>query len=864
MDLHRWERIQALFEEAVALAEPQRASFLKTACIADGQMLVDVESLLKQDAGAGSVLDQGIAQVGGFSTLLPPGQEFGPYRVRELLGEGGMAVVYLAERADLGSLAAIKVLRDAWMSPARRQRFDFEQRTLAQLSHPAIARLYDADTMADGTPWFAMEYVEGLALTDYCLRHGSSIEERLKLLRSVSQAVRYAHSHAVIHRDLKPSNILVQGDGSVKLLDFGIAKQMDNGGDNLPNPTLTGLHMMTPAYAAPEQIRGEHIGTYTDVYALGAILYELLTGRLPFDLVSRSATESERMILQQEAEKPSVLAKAAFPKALWADLDVLSLSAMQKDPERRYASVDALIRDIDHYLASEPLEARGDTLRYRVGKFVQRNRRSVIAATLALACLSGLMIFYTARLRTARNAALAEAARTQRVLRFTLNLFNGGDLEAGPATDLRVTTLIDRGAREAGNLNSDPAVQAEMYETLGEVYQKLGMLDRADSLLSRALAQRRSVFGDKNPREVAASLTSLGLLRSDQAKFDEAEHLARQALRIDRSHLSPTDPAIATTTQALGKVLEDRGSYREAIQVFQEAVRLRSSAGTDKADLAASQIELANTYFYNNQYDEADALYRALLPTYRQLFGERHPMVAEDLINLGAIQQQRGRFKEAEAFQRQALEIMQGFYGKDHYKTAASLTLVARALEYQNRYDEAVDMLERALAIQEKVFGKVHPNVASALNELGNIAVKCGRNDEAEADFKRIVEIYRACYQGKHYRIGIALANLGGVYMARNDNLRAEQLFRQALAMYAETLPAGNLDEGITRIKLGRALLRQNRFAAAHEQSLGGYEIVSRRQSSTVTYLVNARQDLAEEASKMKGLPVSLATSAKN
>jgi serine/threonine-protein kinase len=392
-------------------------------------------------------------------------------------------------------------------------------------------------------------------------------------------------------------------------------------------------------------------------------------------------------------------------------------------------------------------------------------------------------------------------------------------------------------------------------------HRLLGILDRADSLLSKALAQRRSLFGANNQKEVAASLTSLGLLRSDQAKFDDAERLVRQALKTDRANLPPADPAIAIATQALGKVLEDRGSYKEAIEVFKEAVRLRSSAGADKADLAASQIELANTYFYNNQYDEAESLYRALLPTYRRLFGERHPMVAEDLINLGAIQQQRGRFKEAEAFHRQALEIMLAFYGKDHYKTADSLTLVARALEYQNRYDEAVGMLQRALAIQEKVFGSVHPNVASALNELGNIAVRRGQYDEAEAGFKRILEIYRACYQGKHYRIGIALANLGGVYLARKDNVRAEQLFRQALAMYAQTLPAGNLDEGITRIKLGRALLRQNRFADAHVQSLAGYQIVSIRQSSTVTYLVNARQDLAEEAGKMNGLPVTVAVS---
>jgi serine/threonine protein kinase/Flp pilus assembly protein TadD len=848
MDPQRWQQIQTLFAKAVDFPAHEQSSFLEAATAGDSQLFAEVQSLLKQDARV-TPLDQGLSHAAGDlvnSTFEKPGQQFGPYQVRALLGEGGMAVVYLAQRDDLQSLAAIKVLRDAWMSPARRERFDLEQRTLAQLTHPAIARLYDADTLADGTPWFAMEYVKGVPLSDYCTQHASSVEDRLKLLKAVCQAVRYAHSRAVIHRDLKPSNILVQSDGSVKLLDFGIAKQIGQDNEAL-NPTLTGLRMMTPAYAAPEQIRGEQPGTYTDVYALGVILYELLTGRLPFDLSNRSPTEADSLILNQEPPKPSLYAKAARPKAPWADLDVLCLTALHKDPERRYASVDAFTRDIDHYLASEPLDARPDTLRYLIAKFVKRNQRSVLAAALVLTAISALVVFYTVRLRIARNEALAEAARTQRVLRFTLNLFNGGDLQTGPASDLRVTTLIDRGTQEAANLNSDPAVQAEMYETLGVVYQKLGVLDRADSLLNKALIQRQSLSGP-NSKDVAASLVNLGLLRSDQAKFDDAERLVRQGLQTTRANFPPTHPAVSAATQALGTVLEARGSYQEAIKTFKEAVRLRSLPGNDKADLAASQLELANTYFYSSQYDQAESLYKPLLATYRQLFGERHPMVAEDLINLGAIQQQRARYKEAEAFHRQALDIMQAFYGPNHYKTAQSLTLVARALEYQDRYPEAIDLLQRAIAIQEKVFGPVHPNVASALNELGNIAVKRGRYDEAETYFKRIVEIYRTCYQGKHYRLGIALANLGGVYMGRKDNLRAEQFFRQALAMYSQTLPPGSLDEGITRIKLGRALLRQDRFADAHAETYAGYQIVSRKQAPTVTYLQNARQDLADEA----------------
>ena len=292
MDGARWDRIQALFHEAAELPEARRRTFVEDACQGDDGLMADVLAMLDEDSRGASILDgdvadlaQGIIGNGAASPIAPT--EFGPYRIGRLLGEGGMGVVYLAARDDLGSQVAIKILRDAWLSPARRERFLSEQRTLVQLNHPSIARLYDADTLADGTPWFAMEYVDGLPLTEYCWRQ-SSVQERLQLFRSVCEAVQYAHQLAIIHRDLKPSNILVKPDGTVKLLDFGIAKQLD-GMDRPSDQTLTGLRLMTPAYAAPEQVRDGPIGVYTDVYSLGVILYEMLAGRLPVETPDRPA-----------------------------------------------------------------------------------------------------------------------------------------------------------------------------------------------------------------------------------------------------------------------------------------------------------------------------------------------------------------------------------------------------------------------------------------------------------------------------------------------------------------------------------------------------------------------------------------------
>ncbi len=852
MDAARWERVQTIFHDVADLPQPAQRALLETECREDPALMVEVLGLLEEDARGDSLLDRDAADVAGqvLDAAIPPAflnQDFGPYRIRNVLGQGGMGVVYLAEREDLGSVAAIKILRDAFLSPERRERFASEQRTLAQLNHPAIARLYDASTLPDGTPWFVMEYVEGVPLTTFCEEHASSITERLRLFRAVCEAVEHAHRHLIVHRDLKPSNILVTPDGSVKLLDFGIAKQLDS----LAGPvdqTKTGLRMMTPAYAAPEQILGEPIGMHTDIYTLGVVLYELLTGGLPFDLSNRTPGEAETVIVEQGPKRPSAAAQEkSISKRAWADLDVLCLTAMRKEPERRYRTVEALIRDIDHYLGGEPLDARPDTFGYRLSKYVRRNWRPVSAAGAAIIVVIGLVVFYTVRLTTARNAAVAEAGRTQRIQHFMLNLFQGGDEAVGPPDSLHVVTLVDRGVQDARSLDGQPAVQAELYETLGGIYQQLGKLDRADSLLRRALDQRRALFGSDNA-EVGKSLVALGRLRLAQAEYKEAERLIRDGLEVSKRHLRPDHPAIASATVALGQVLEESGQYDAGIKVLEQAVGLRSAAargGPPSADLAASMRELANTHYYAGHLAVADSLDRLVLAITRRLNGERHPLVAEDLINLGAVQQEWGHYKEAEQYYRLALDITQAFYGPNHYKTAAALTILGRALRFEPQgNDEAARLFERALVIRERVFGKVHPQVASTLNELAGVALARNRFAEAEALARRVLAIYRTVHGGKHAFTGVGVSNLASVYVAQQQYARAEPLYREAIEIFTESQGAEHLNTGIARIKLGRTLLRQRRYAEAVRETLAGYQILTKQTDPGVSWLVNAREDL--------------------
>jgi eukaryotic-like serine/threonine-protein kinase len=869
MDSSRWQNVQAVFHEAANLPESEQRAFVDSRCGGDAALASEVMALLTEDARGGSMLDLDVSQVA--DQILNPTdpsagspKEFGPYRGIRPIGEGGMGVVYLAERDDLGTQVAIKILRDAWLSPARRARFAAEQRTLAQLNHPSIARLYDADTSPDGTPFFVMEYVEGVPLTAYCKQHNCSVPERLRLFRDVCQAVLFAHQHAVIHRDLKPSNILVKRDGTVRLLDFGIAKQIEALGTSAEQ-TITALRLMTPAYAAPEQIRGEPVGIHSDVYSLGVVLYEMLAGRLPFDVSNRTPAQAEKILTEQQPEKPSgahaeaaeaSLAASDFAAPLsrsaWADLDVLCLTAMHKDPQQRYQSVEALIRDVDHYLKGEPLEARPDSWSYIAGKFARRNWRALSAAAAVAALLVAMVVVYTVKLTRARNAALAQAARTERIQQFMLNLFQGGDPSAGPAKDLRVVSLLDGGAQNARSLDAEPAAQADLYDTLGNINEKLGRLDDANKLLRSALDERTKTFGPDS-KEAAESMLALGALRDTQAQYDEAEKLTREALDIYKRRLPPNDPAIGKAMLQLGGIFEDRGEYPQSIATLEKTVAFFSAPGSSQADLADSLHELANANYYAGNKAVSEDINLHALNLYKEIYGEHHPRVADILINLGAIKLDAGHYPEAEAYDRRALDIVQNWYGKDNVVTATDLTILARALVYENRLDEASALLQQSLAIKEAAYGKVHPSVASTLNELGSVALKQGKDyAAAEAYFTRMADICRQVYGEHHYWYATALANIGSVYSAEKDWPRAEEQFRMVIPIFIETQSATSTNTGIARIKLGRALLHQRRYAEAETETRAGYEILVKQMDPKVSWLVNARADLVDEYKALK------------
>jgi serine/threonine-protein kinase len=829
MESARWTRIQELFHAAADLPESDQRSVLKAACGGDEALIADVMALLEEDARAAPGLGLDVAQMAHdvLAAAIPGGDQLGAYRVLSVLGEGGMGVVYLAERKDVGRLVAVKVLRDAWLSPARRERFASEQESLAQLDHPAIARLYDSGALDDGTPFFVMEYVDGKPLTGYCHEISAPVDERLRLFRSLCEAVQSAHAHAIIHRDIKPSNVLVKRDGTVRLLDFGVAKHLEDT-EMQATRTMTGLRFMTPAYAAPEQFRGERTGIHTDVYSLGVVLYELLSANLPFDLSRCTPGEAEKLIVEQDPIPPSARGSGglSLTRSAWADLDVIVLTAMHKDQRRRYRSVEALLRDIDHYRQHEPLEARPDDLQYRLGKFARRNRRPVALATAMLAAAIGMGAFFTVRLAREHDAAVAEAARAEHVQRFMLDLLEGGEKASGPSAGLRVVELLDRGAKEAGRLRTEPLTQAALYETLGAMYQRLGKYDRADDLLGRAVEQYRVLRGPQDPT-VGESQVALGLLRVDQAKVADAERLVRDGLALLRRRLPPDHPAIARAVVALGKVLHERGRFDEAAQVLGEAVALRSRPGVSPLDLAAALGDLADAHHDAGRDDIADPLDERAIAIYRSELGENHPLVADRLSWLAESSLPR-RQEKREEYNRRAFEIIQAWYGDDHPRTAVALSDYARALIAKKRLDEAEPLLRKAIATLERFYGPSSPQVADVIFALSSLLYFRGRYPEGAKLSARAGDIYLAAYGEQHRSYGMALVGEATNLLRIPEWPRAEALLRRALVLFAPSLAPDTIDVANTQWKLAYALIGQKRFADAEPHALAAYKTLKK------------------------------------
>ena len=864
MDGALWLRIVDIFHAALERPESERAAFVSAASDGNTEVQREVLAMLDEDRRGVSRLQRGIADAaleafadsGGTPACLPP-ERIGPYERKEFLGRGGMGAVWKAVRTDTGLPVAIKLLLPLDPLPeALRKRFAAEINALARLRHPHIVSFHDAGVLEDGTPWFVMDYVEeyvrGMRFTAYCRLPGRSVQERLRLFRSVCEAVLHAHLQGIIHRDLKPSNILIARDGTPRIVDFGIARELQESG-GFADATMPSERFMSPDYAAPEWKYEGQVGVYTDVYSLGIILYEVLAGRHPYRTSAPAFGPAGIQTGRSLSERPSLAARANpsqdEPKLghwAWKDLDKLCLTAMHPDPRQRYASVESLLRDVDHYLNHEPLDAQPGLLLYRAGKFVRRHSRAVLATAATLALVVFMAAAFMWQLTRERNQAVAEAVRVRHIQDFMTNLLQGGDQNAGPAASLPVTAMIDRGVQQAGTFAGDPMVQADLYQTLGAMSQRLGRLDQAETLLDKALKEQQSI-GSRDPADLARCQIALAMVWSDEGKTAQAVDLVQRSLAEIRS-ASPTNETLRGKAElALGTAMIAAGEQSRAIGVLGEAIpAIQAAEGPRSPDLARALGTLADAQIYSANYTAADSLNRRALAIDRAVYGDNHPRVADDLGDLAQSLETRGYYAQAEPLERQALAIMERWYGPDHPETARKLTTLASTLIYEKKNKEADDLLQRALAIQERVYGPRHPRVAYVLNAIASFELGEKQFQVAERDDSRVAGIYRQAYGDADYRVAVALGNLASVYQAEKHYAQCESLLLDVIGRFTRAVGAGNINTGMARVRLGMALLQDGKDRASVEQSLAGYEILAPQMNPESGWIKGARRDLAE------------------
>jgi serine/threonine-protein kinase len=824
MDAARWTQVQNLFEAALERPPHQRDAFLQTACADDPALLAEVRSLIAADANAHPLLDS--LALDAFSLprdLLPPGilpaqgERIGPYRIVEPLGRGGMGAVFLAQRADgqFDQQVALKLIRGGAASQRIVRRFESERQILARLNHPHIARLLDGGLTADGQPYFAMEYVDGVPLDQYCEQHDCSVDDRLHLVSGACEAVQYAHRRLIVHRDLKPSNLLVTADGTVKLLDFGIAKMLA-GEDDDPGLTQTDQAVMTPAYAAPEQVQHVPVTTATDVYALGVVLYELLAGRRPLDLANRSPAEVERLVTKQAPDPPSALAPPERRRALRGDLDTICLKALRKEPERRYASAEQLAEDLQRHLAGRPVAARPDTVGYRTRKFVQRHRTGVATAVGVVLLIAAVVGFYTARLAQERDRARLEAATATQVSDFLQGLFAVADPSESGGDDVTARALLDQGAeRIERELADQPAVQARMMQVMGEVYQSLGAFDAAAPLLERALTLRRDML-DTPPLDVADNLNSLAVLRQETGQYATADSLFRAALAIQEAQLGPDAPVVAATLHNWGTLLHVQAQYDRADALFQRALAIRTAQfGAADPRTASTLNEIASLRFDQDDMDAAETLYRQTLNVRRAHHDGDHPDVAASLNNLAMVLRHRGAFDEAEALYTEALAMRERLYDGPHPDIAHTLNHLARLHYNRGDHEAAEPIARRALAMRIDLFGEEHVEVTASMGSLAGILGGLGRHDEQAAYYRRALEIVQTTLGPEHpYAAGFT-HSLAAALHAAGDRTDAERYYRQSLTLHRTLFPDGHANTAYPLIRLGALLTETDRAAEA-------------------------------------------------
>ncbi|NBC27970.1 MAG: tetratricopeptide repeat protein [Bacteroidetes bacterium] len=777
MNTDRWKKIEYLCQEALGRREEDRIAYLKHSCADDPELFDEVKSLLEH---TGSYwLEEPLVHMQSsyiFSeNLSVSDQMIGPYRLIRPIAAGGMGQVYLAVRNDdqFERFVALKVIHKGGVSDELLDRFYEERQILARLNHSNIARLFDGGTTEDGRPWFAMEYVEdGTPINSYCRNNKLSIEQRLTLFQKVCSAVQYAHQNLIVHHDLKPENILITDRSEPKLLDFGIARFMDL--DAPTGPDQDRVHLLTPEYASPEQVLNQPASTTNDIYSLGVILYELISGRLPYSFDENHPEAIRKTVCEQIPPPPSAAAGSDISSS---DLDDIILKAINKDQTKRYSSVEQLADDIRRHQQSLPVLAHEPSFLYRAGKFMSRNRLGVaVSGLLVVLVLSFSAVTYIQSLAIEKRAVEVENQRdrAEQVSRFLINLFGSADpSEAGQPT-LSAVELLHRGTEKIETeLNNQPEIQAELYLVISEVYEQLGLYDRGIEMARQSLDLYKSFHGERHS-DIAKSLNAIGWLYRQKGNFEEAETYLQSSLAMRKSVLDTNHPDVARTLNDLGVLKQSMGDYAATDSLLAQALDIR-----------------------------------------RRYYGDRHESVGVTLSNYAALKWRLGDLETAEEMMRNVLMILKHNLGEENLRVSTAMTNLAAILLSQRKIDEAETFYREALDINYRLVGEEHPDVANGLAHLGNLLRAKGEFEEAEQYLNQSLTLRKKLLGTDHVLVGVSSYTLGELYYDMKQYYRAERQLLSAVDIFGGLFPDGHARTAQVLQTLGELYLERETYRLA-------------------------------------------------
>jgi eukaryotic-like serine/threonine-protein kinase len=842
-----WDLIESILNTVLLLPPQERVEYVEKQYSGNEQLINEVLELLNSidqsenlfsDAYRTQdiILSQIASQSGCKETNHNlTGTIIDKYKIVKLISHGGMGTVYMAERCDglYKQKVALKLIRHGMDTPDNISRFEKERFILSGLNHPNIAGLIDGGVSNFGLPYLIMEYVDGVPIDDYCDQNRLEIKQRIELFNTICSTVQYAHNNMVIHRDLKPDNILVDKNGVVKILDFGIAKLLQDGLGKSPDETHVSQQILTPGYGAPEQVLGEPVTTATDTYSLGILLYRLLTGTSPYDFKESSFIKQQNLIVSKKPDKPSVsFHNLDFQKRtelselrnsdpgkvyqeLKVDLDAIICKSLRKEPGSRYQTADALSDDLKRYLSNIPVLAHKGDLRYKTTKFIRRNYKTFSVAALFLIMFMSLSLYHTYRISVERNQAQTEAQKAAQITSLLFNLFEASDPAEAAGDTITAQELLYKGITRAEMLEEQPALQAQMYHIIGQIFYRLGNYNEAGPLLESSNFLYENYYGPDHP-ETALSMGSLGALRGAEGDYKTAEILLDKAVNILKDKRVRDNTGKASLLRELANVKRRQGDFVQAEELFRQGYDLLNRHyGPDHIETINLRFSYGTILFNTGKYSEAEAIYREVLAKRQSLLGDKHPDLAQTQNSLAALLMNTGNYDEAEILFNQAYQVRLNSLGQWHPQTLLTLNNLAVLNREIGNFEVAIEIFSRVLDARIRHSGEKHVSTAITYFGWGELYSMINKPEEARELFEKALPIFEQSFSERHSFTIRTKMNIGQTYLYTENPDVAEELITNGYEQLQKIHGEKSLERALADHQMGLLYHHKNELELA-------------------------------------------------